>query len=124
MVERIRNAIKHDRKRNPASSFAASVKRSKTCADDKKKDGMLRRYPSGVEGLEDSSSLDSHVSAIAAELGKTKPRDSILLPLMRSSYQTRRLFVLHEAQDVRSILDEWPALKRQALVRGNVIITL
>ena len=61
MVERIRNAIKNDRKRS-SSSISASVKRSKS-ADDKKNDVILRRYPSGVKESEDSSSTDSHVSA-------------------------------------------------------------
>ncbi len=118
MVERIRNAIKNDRKRSlSTSSDAASVKRCKPGTEDKKKDCLLRRYPSGVEGLEDCSSTQSHVSAITTELQKANPRDTILLPLMMSSYHTRRLFILHEARDVRNIFGQWPALKRQALVR-------
>ena len=60
--------------------------------------------------------------AITGELKKPKPRDSILLPLIKSTYQTRRLFILHEARDVQNIFEKWPSLKCQALVRFVDII--
>ncbi len=42
---------------------------------------MLRRYPSGVEGLDYLSNTNAHVSAINMELKKPNPREAILLPL-------------------------------------------
>ena len=45
------------------------------------------------------------------ELSKAKPRDAVLLPLMKSTYPSRRIFVLNEAVCARQILDIYPALK-------------
>ncbi len=87
MVERIRNAIKNDRKRSSGSSSDTGiVKRSKS-TEGKKNDFMLRRYPSGVEGLDDLSSTDEHISAINMEVKKANPREAILL---KSTYEFRR----------------------------------
>ncbi len=102
MVERIRNAIKNDRKRSSGSSSDTGiVKRSKS-TEGKKNDFMLRRYPSGVEGLDDLSSTDEHISAINMEVKKANPREAILLPLMKSTYEFRRLFILHEHETLRT----------------------
>ena len=53
------------------------------------------------EGHENEESLRQHESAIAAELKKAKPRDTVLLPLMRSTYAERRTFILNEASSVQ-----------------------
>lgn len=94
MVERVRNVIKHDRKRMPssASSPSEATKRSKLSPEARKKDSLLRRYPTRAQFTEDASSIESHLSAITSELEKGKPRDSVLLPLMKSTYPSRRLF--------------------------------
>lgn len=91
MVERVRNVIKHDRKRMPssASSPSEATKRSKLSPEARKKDSLLRRYPTRAQFTEDASSIESHLSS---ELEKGKPRDSVLLPLMKSTYPSRRLF--------------------------------
>ena len=122
MVERIRNVIKRDRKRMPSSAGPASenTKRSKLSPEARKKDSLLQRYPTGTHFAEDSASTESHLSAISTELGKGKPRDSILLPLMRSTYSSRRMFILNDATSAKHILDEYPALQRQAVVSESV----
>ena len=88
MVERVQNVIKRDRKRLPSSagSLSENVKRSKLSPEARKKDSLLRRYLTGAQFTEDTSSTESHLSAIATELAKGKPRDSVLFPLMKSTY--------------------------------------
>ena len=45
------------------------------------------RYPiSNSDVIESSETIEQHITAINRELDKAKPRDSILLPLMRSTY--------------------------------------
>ena len=119
LVERVRNVIKRDRKRMPSSagSPSKSTKRSKLSPEARKKDSLIRRYPTGVQFTEDAASTESHLSAVSTELAKAKPRDSVLLPLMKSTYPSCRLFVLNDATSARHILDEYPALQRQAVVR-------
>ncbi len=119
MVERVRNVIKRDRKRMPSSAGSPSedTKRSKLSPETRKKDSLMRRYPTGLQFNEDAASTKSHLSAVSIELAKAKPRDSVLLPLMKSTYPSRRLFVLNDATSARHILDEYPALQRQAVVR-------
>ena len=54
--------------------------------------------------MEDSDSLDVHKKAITDELAKSKPRDSVLLPLFKSTYHERRFFIQNEATTVQQAL--------------------
>ena len=47
---------------------------------------------------------------------KTKPRDQLLLPLMKSTFTIRRDYVQNEANSVKDILEKYPALNRPAVV--------
>lgn len=92
-------------------------KKSKLSPENMKKNSLLRRYPTGAQFTEDVASTESHITAINAELKKPKPRDSILLPLMKSIYPSRRAFILNDATSAKHILDVYPALQRQLVVR-------
>ena len=94
---------------------AVVIESSKLSPEARKKDSLLRRYPNGAQLTEGSASTESHLSAISTELAKEKPQDSIL-PLMKSTYPSRRMFVLNDATSAKHILDEYPALQRQAVV--------
>ena len=63
-------------------------------------------------------SLELHNKAIGAELAKAKPRDSVLLPLMRSTYGVRRMFILNEAKCVQGILEK---LARPGMVSTSAL---
>ncbi len=122
MVERVRNVIiTLDRKRlSSTSGFLsenAATKKSKNSAETNKRDVLVRRYPTGIQLTEDSASTKSHLAGMCKELAKGKPRDYILLPLMKSTYPSCRLFILNDATSVQHILKEYPALQRQAVVR-------
>ena len=60
--------------------------------------------------------MGQHNNAISTELKKSKPRDSILLPLFKSTYGERRMFVLNEAESVSHILEKHPGFPRPAIV--------
>ena len=45
-----------------------------------------------------------------------KPRDAVLLPLMKMIYGDRRMFVMNDATSVMEILSCYPALKRPSVV--------
>ena len=57
-VERVRNVIKWDHKQMPSSagSPSKSTKRSKLSPEARKKDSLIRRYPTGVQFTEDAAS--------------------------------------------------------------------
>ena len=57
--------------------------------------------------------MEEHKKVIDTELGKAKPRESVLLPLMKSTYGERRMFILNEATSVAIILTNYPALPSQ-----------
>ena len=86
----------------------------------KKGTDLRRRYPVSsndtLDMTEDADTLEQHRKAIANELAKAKPRDAVLLPLLKSTYGERRIFVLNEATSVKSILDKYPALCHPAVV--------
>ena len=118
MVERVRNIIKRDRKRIPCDTSVPATKKAKVSPETRKKDGLLRRYPIGVTWpQEDGVSFDQHMRAIAAEMNKAKPRDTVILPLMKSTYRNRRMFIENDAKNVQEILNKCcSALKRPAVV--------
>ena len=116
MVERVRNVIKTDRKRGKRPLEDETVpfqkRRPKACE-------LLRRYPvsaTTIPVVEDASDIDQHENAIKEEMKKKKPRDTVLLPLMKSTYHRRRMFVLNEAVSVSAILEKYPVLSHQTVV--------
>ena len=65
---------------------------------------------------EDSASITEHNKAIVEELKKTKPRDTLLLSLMKSTFHSRRMFIHNDAANVADVLQHYPALVRPAVV--------
>ena len=117
MVERVRNIYKRDYKKSnrPLSEGEAGPPIKKK----QKKSDILRRYPnithSGPD-LDNAESIEKHMKAISTELLQSKPRDTVLLPLMKSTFAGRRLFVLNDAVSVNQTLEIYPALSRPAVV--------
>ena len=83
----------------------------------RKGQNLLLRYPmTNQPECEDTESLEQHRQAISKELEKAKPRDSVLLPLLRSTYGERRMFILNEASCVKGILERFPSMRRPSVV--------
>ena len=49
-------------------------------------------------------SVAEHAKALNEEMKKPKPRDSVLLPLMKHTFHDRRIFVQNDASSVTEIL--------------------
>ena len=49
---------------------------------------------------------------------KQKPRSSTVIPLMKSTFSTRRQYILSDGEEisVRQILKKWPALRLSCVV--------
>lgn len=62
--------------------------------------------------LEDSDSVKQHMKALEKEMSKSTPRDSVLLPLLKSTFGERRMFIINEASSVLEIKEKYPALTR------------
>ena len=121
MVERIHNVIKRDRKKGADQDVQQETPQTKRS---KKQTVLLSRYPvtstSSFEDPsveEDSESLREHKKAMKEEMKKLKPRDSLLGPLMKSTYKYRRDFILCEIAPVSTVIDEFPAIIRPSMVR-------
>jgi hypothetical protein len=87
----------------------------------KNKTDMLKCYPfvasnSQSSLCEDSASISSHLKAIDEEMKKAKPRDQLLLPLMKSTFTVRRDFVQNQANNVKEILEKYTALNHPAVI--------
>ena len=110
MQERLRNVVKRDSlatKRPAAASEdqdGARKRRKKTVE-------LLRRYPLGSsECLENPDTVEEHKKALGKELEKPKPRKTLILSLMKSTYGTRRTYILEHASSVSDLLDKYPAI--------------
>lgn len=84
-----------------------------------KKQILLNRYPlknPQQSIVDDHSSLDSHMKGLKEELQKKNPRESVLLPLMKSTFQSRRLWIIDEPEPVSVVIAKYPALTRPPIV--------
>ena len=112
MVERVCNVIKRDskkvkRERPDPVENESEPKRKKKAADH-----LLRRYPVNNTASvtnENLESIQQHNKALAIELSKNNPWDSVLLPLMKSTFMEQRMFILNEAVSVKDILTKYKA---------------
>lgn len=121
MVERARNVVKRDSKKGKHplgdNGDTPTPKRRSKGSD------LLRRYPVGriaSSDIENPETIAEHQKAMNKELQKTRPRDSILLSLMKSTFGVRRMFVLSDAISVGAILHEYPALSRPAVIEQEM----
>ena len=117
MVERTRNVIKEDRKKGVRDESTPTVKKPK------KQTVLLSRYPvtsalagNLVEVAEDSRSLEEHIKAMKDEMSRQRPRNSLLAPLMKSTYKDRRNYILYEIVPVATVIEKYPALSQPAMV--------
>ena len=69
-----------------------------------------------LETPDDPRSMEQHKKAINEEVKKAKPRDAVLLPLMKSTFSERRLYIQTESTSVKESLEKFPALSRPAIV--------
>ena len=112
MVERKRNLQKNAKKRSSLgeTSHPASKK--------SKISGLQQRYPLTftLPTDEDDESIKRHTKALDEEMARDKPRDHLLLPLMKSTFYARRMVILNDEQPVSDLLKEFGALKRISVV--------
>ena len=66
--------------------------------------------------LSDPATAERHMKGIADELAKSRPRDTLLLQLLRTTFGERRMYVMNDATCVADVLKEHPALSRTAVV--------
>ena len=122
MLECIRNREKQAKKKSHGcSSHGTPTKRQRLASP---RDELLRRYPARVlDTIDDTRSLEQHKKAMDEENKKAKPRDSVLVPLMKSTFSERRMYVQSESASVVDILEMYPALSRPAVV-SNIYISI
>ena len=90
----MRNVQKADKRKNKDQNDLPNAKRPKT-----KEDLLLRRYPQTTElnGQVDEETAAQHCKLMNEEAAKHKPRNQIILPLMKVTYVTRSLYIRTEA---------------------------
>lgn len=70
----------------------------------------------GSDTPEDPRSTDEHNRGMVIEMEKAWPRDHVLLPLLKSTYDTRRMHVEFDDWADCSTLETYPAMCRPAAV--------
>lgn len=74
------------------------------------------------ENEDDPRSVEEHNKGLKEEMKKSKPRDNLLLPLMKKTFSSRRIYIQSEASTVAEILEQYPAMVRPAIV--SVLLVL
>lgn len=112
MVERKRNLVKNEKKRSPLghTSQPASKKTKMTA--------LQRRYPTAPVAPtdDDDESVKRHMKSLDVEMERDKPRDHLLLPLMKSTFSARRMVIQNFEQPVIEFLTTFKAFKRISVV--------
>ena len=119
-MERLRNKRKKVSTGSECDSHAPASKKGKGTSV---KQALMRRYPPRLhEDInEDEESVQVHVQSMQSEMRKKKPRDIVLLPLLKSTYLARRDYITSdERSDVEEILQEYPALQLPSAVRAII----
>ena len=107
-----RNRIKNGKRKQQQNDETPKKPKIST-----KRDELSKRYPiRNVGCTDDPDSIELHKRALSEELSKSKPRESVLRTLMKSTYNQRRAFVQNDACSVKEILKYYPALYRPAVV--------
>ena len=86
---------------------------------------LMKRYPPRVhdDPVEDGETIKRHLSAMVTEMEKKKPREIVLLPLLKQTYSTRRDYITSdERSSVAEILKEYPALYLPSAVSAGKFI--
>ena len=117
MVERVRNIIKADHKKARQAGQEV-VQPSSPKRQKKGTSSLIRRYPISSYKVGDCATIERHSKAISEELSKAKPRDTLLLPLLKATFGVRRMYVMNEATCATDVLNKYPALSRTAVVSG------
>ena len=75
------------------------------------------RYPVRIldSVSDDPRSVAEYTKALVEEI-KAKPRDAVLGPLMKSTFQDTRVFIQNDATTVTEILQVYPPLTRPVMV--------
>lgn len=111
-MERLRNV----RKRSKDEEDCAVKPKKKKLSP---KQSLMKRYPPRLHNdtREDNETTAQHLAAMVSEMGKKKPREIVLLPLLRRTYSARRDFITStERCGVAEILKEYPGLQIPAAV--------
>ena len=88
MLEGVRNLIK--RKSTASSDMIVSAPKQNKVTDN----SLMRHYPVRIPPREeDVETIKQHVKAIQEEMAKTKPREHVLIPLIKNTSMERWLFI-------------------------------
>ena len=70
-----------------------------------KPSSLMHRYPIKLHkpSAEDEEGIEKQMDALQAEMVKERPRDVLLLPLMKSTFSARRSVIQNEDQPVSCI---------------------
>lgn len=70
------------------------------------KQSLMKRYPPRLHNdtREDNETTAQHLAAMVSEMGKKKPREIVLLPLLRRTYSARRDFMRTSSLQLRGVV--------------------
>ncbi|XP_065893301.1 uncharacterized protein [Dysidea avara] len=125
MIERIRNVNKADKKKSIDlydEEQAETPKRKRKLIDD-----LSRRYSvttGNSHSSVNSETIEQHHKAIKEEMIRAKPRERLLLPLMKSTFPVRWCFIKNEAESVKQVLEAYPCLKLPIIIEQELNLVM
>ena len=121
-VERKRNLAKNTKKHTGEQAHLSS---EQSVSKRSKSTNLLHRHPLKMaKPTEDDDSCEKHLKALESEMNKEKPRDSILLPLMKSTFTIRISTMQDEDCTVSEVVSTYGALSHPSVVSYLFILRI
>ena len=101
LLEQLRNL--HKRTKSSGANSEKTSKIAVTQGSKKARSSLLKRYPPRAHIVIDEDTIVKHEDAMLAEMAKKKPREVVILPLMKQTYS-----VTSDRTSVQEILSKYP----------------
>ena len=113
------NKKKYVKRSADSSSDEVTPKTKRVRVANSAKPHLMKRYPIHLMEQERLSTDDyEEAERVLQEEGeKPDPDPEVYLPLMKSTFEMRRQFVVSEAESARDIMEKHPLMKRESVVR-------
>ena len=117
-MQRVDNKKKYVKRSAESSSDEVTPKTKRIRVANSAKPHLMKRYPIHLMDQERLSTEDYEEAerVLQEEWEKPDPDPEVYLPLMKSTFEIRRQYVVSEAESARDIMEKHP-LKRESVVR-------
>ena len=116
-MQRVGNKTKYIKRSSESSSNEVTPKTKRIRVTNSAKPHLMKRYPINLN--QERLSIEDYEEAervLQEEGEKPDPDPEVYLPLMKSTFEFRRQYVVSDAESARDIMEKHPFMKTESVV--------